>query len=413
MLLMNGIGPELTPQGAGKAQPGAAGGGEAEGQSFFARLLARLGAGGVETLGDAVPGTLSGITVPGSDTEQGAALEDLAAQLDALAAWLAGPAAASVETGAPGTVGSPAPHGSGPQGNTATQAGRGGADPMQAVAQKLGALLAAFDATEGANSRAVLAANASTVPNLAVTGEGVEGAAEFLTIARNLLGLGAARDGAGIQFAAGTAATTAGTVATLASKTSVAPGAGAGTGTEAFRGLLDRVTAPDLQPQPMSNADLRAPMPAADVTPRAEAPAPPASSAPAPSSGFAANLAGQIRGTQLAEGTTRIELSPRGIGGLEIDLARDDNGGLKVTVRAENHGVLTALRENREALLAVLRDSGVTVQDAGLGFEDFGANRQGQQPMETTVSGPADPEAEDDPAPDTATPAEGRIDIMT
>ncbi|PJE34234.1 hypothetical protein CVM52_23305, partial [Pseudooceanicola lipolyticus] len=133
---------------------------------------------------------------------------------------------------------------------------------------------------------------------------------------------------------------------------------------------------------------------------------------------FAANLAAQVKGVQLTEGTTRVELAPRGLGGLEIDVATDDQGGLKVIIRAENPSVLQALREGREALLAVLRDSGAEVQDSALGFENFGRDSRQQTPQDQPQGDAAAAPAEDDlpadaPAPVAAPLPEGQVDIIT
>jgi flagellar hook-length control protein FliK len=149
-------------------------------------------------------------------------------------------------------------------------------------------------------------------------------------------------------------------------------------------------------------------------------PSAPAAPAPAPQpGGFAASLVGQIQGRQIGEGTTRIELAPRGLGGIEIDLAQDDLGALRVTIRAENPAVLHALRDNREALLAMLRDSGVSVDSGSLGFDDMargeGQSHRSQGNGEAVIMS-AELEG-DDPAQPQAAPAAdlgpGRVDMTT
>jgi hypothetical protein len=178
-----------------------------------------------------------------------------------------------------------------------------------------------------------------------------------------------------------------------------------------FKDLVDAATARPFSAS-YAPAEVQAPSGAsAPAAPVASAPA-----APSPPSGFAANLLGQVKGHQLSEGTTRIELAPRGLGSIEIDLVRNDSGELKVTIRAENSAVVGALRDGRDALLLALRENGVAVQSSALGFEDFGRGKgQQQQPQ------PSSPDIDDTPPqdePDTAAaPAsqgiDGRIDIMT
>ena len=272
---------------------------------------------------------------------------------------------------------------------------------LSSAAEKLGALLQQFDDAHGSDSRAVLTQNIAA--SGAALPETVRSNSEFFALARRLLGLVQSDprvDNNPVSLTAnGTAITSA-------------------AGVETVKALLERAAQPrEIQsPQEVRLAlpghDLPSPRPA-EAAP--QPPAPPSTPASTQTAGFAANLAGQIRGTRLAEGTTRIELAPRGLGGIEIDLATDDNGGLKVTIRAENPGVLGALRDNREALLAVLRDGGTTVPDTGLGFESFGGGGRQER------SEPKDPElmasiAEEETVPAQSVPerlAEGRIDIIT
>ncbi len=100
---------------------------------------------------------------------------------------------------------------------------------------------------------------------------------------------------------------------------------------------------------------------------------------PSSSFAFARNVAAQLRGKSFEDGKTRIELSPRGLGDIEVEVARDDLGKHRVILRVENPAVLTALRQDREALLAVLRDSGLDFEESEVGFEEFGGHGFGQQ----------------------------------
>ena len=162
-------------------------------------------------------------------------------------------------------------------------------------------------------------------------------------------------------------------------------------------------------------AETRIPIAVSDPMPMQHAETAHSSHGHSAQANLASNLAGQIRGNPLAEGTTRIELVPKGLGSLEIDLAHDDNGALRITIRAENPAVLGALRENRDMLLSVLRDSGVSVQNGSLGFEEFGRGpRQHQQaePIEYRPRAKDDAIAEDI-SPLDAVVQSGRVDIIT
>ncbi len=92
---------------------------------------------------------------------------------------------------------------------------------------------------------------------------------------------------------------------------------------------------------------------------------------PTPAFAFARSIAAQIRGKTVEDGRTRIELTPRGLGDIEIEVARDDFGKHRIVLRAENPAVLTAFRNDRELILNVLRDSGLSIESGDLDFEGF------------------------------------------
>ncbi|WP_375176191.1 flagellar hook-length control protein FliK [Pseudooceanicola sp.] len=178
----------------------------------------------------------------------------------------------------------------------------------------------------------------------------------------------------------------------------------------ADRGLPPEIqtllSAPQSSPPPVV-ATVAAAMP----TPPADVPA------QAQSNGFARNLAGQIRGVSFTEGTTRIELTPQGLGRLEIEIAPDEAGKLRVVIRAENPAVLNAMRSDREMLAGLLRDGGTTVDDGAMSFEDLGQRRG--TPGQEEATGPAAtlaaaPEDDDEQTEDPQHLAQdGRLNILT
>lgn len=98
----------------------------------------------------------------------------------------------------------------------------------------------------------------------------------------------------------------------------------------------------------------------------------------APAFSFARNVAAQVRGTVFEEGKTRVELTPRGLGDIEVEVARDDSGKLRVVLRAENVAVLTAFRNDREMIIGILRESGIAVNDGEVAFESFDGHQSSQ-----------------------------------
>lgn len=143
----------------------------------------------------------------------------------------------------------------------------------------------------------------------------------------------------------------------------------------------------------------------------------PAEPAVPQTSGFARNLAQQIRSANISEGNTRIALAPRGLGEIEIDLRPDEAGKLRIVLRAENPAVLQALRGDRDGLLLALSEGGTTVDDAELEFEDFSRKqRRTNEVWEDLPPLNPDPDAEQEPqiaAPHTGRIGAGIVDILT
>jgi hypothetical protein len=167
------------------------------------------------------------------------------------------------------------------------------------------------------------------------------------------------------------------------------------------------------------------PAPPSDARPLAASPmgaspadmARPSEAGQPPASGFARNLAQQIRSATLTEGTTRIALAPRGLGEIEIDMGPDEAGNLRIILRAENPAVLQALRGDRDGLLLALSQGGADVRDADLGFEDF-SQRHRRDAEETDAPRGRSPERGIEPAAPIGTEPRriigaGRLDMLT
>ena len=120
---------------------------------------------------------------------------------------------------------------------------------------------------------------------------------------------------------------------------------------------------------------------------------------PAAASSFSKNIANQIQEVTLSPGRTRIELAPRGLGSVVIDIHPKDSGGLQVVLRAENPAVLHALRTDREALLAVISNSDVQQENVSLNFQSFGQSgfSHGEEDNEGSGLNAGQNEVEGDP----------------
>ncbi len=89
------------------------------------------------------------------------------------------------------------------------------------------------------------------------------------------------------------------------------------------------------------------------------------------SSRFAAAIVDQIRTANVADGQTRIELSPRGLGNIEIEVTTDGDGATNVVIRADNSVVLNALREMRDPWVQI---TGME-NNATFSFEDMSSQQ--------------------------------------
>ncbi len=92
---------------------------------------------------------------------------------------------------------------------------------------------------------------------------------------------------------------------------------------------------------------------------------------PNPTVSYVQNLTSQIQSQAINEGVTRIELSPRGLGNILIDLQKQETGGMQVIMRAENPAVLNVLRTDRDTLINIISDGNAFEKDVSLDFEGF------------------------------------------
>lgn len=130
---------------------------------------------------------------------------------------------------------------------------------------------------------------------------------------------------------------------------------------------------------------------------------------------FAAALAAQVRSAEVGDGHTRIALSPRGLGSIEVDVSTGEDGALKIVVRADNPAVLNSLRDERDLLAQALGG----MDTGSLDLQSF-SDRDGQEPQGNRAPVLSTTTAEDsaeggvDTRPlQTAEIGDGRLDIVT
>lgn len=131
---------------------------------------------------------------------------------------------------------------------------------------------------------------------------------------------------------------------------------------------------------------------------------------------FAAVLADQVRAAEVSEGHTRIELNPRGLGALEVDVSTAEDGKLNVVVRAENPGVLSALRSGRELLSQALGDlggGGLDLQSFSQGSDHRGSDQRRASSLAVAAPQGAGAGASGESVPTDDLIGSGRLNIVT
>lgn len=124
-------------------------------------------------------------------------------------------------------------------------------------------------------------------------------------------------------------------------------------------------------------------------------------------------IASQIRAASITEGLTRIELRPHGLGTIEIDLRTDADGSLRMTLRIDNPVVLDAMRADRTALNELMSARGLSLQGQGLSFEHSGNQRGSEERSSPGHAGAAPASPPDDTRDLSQTITGQRLDILT
>lgn len=134
------------------------------------------------------------------------------------------------------------------------------------------------------------------------------------------------------------------------------------------------------------------------------------SNAPTPKP-FAEALLTQIKSAEVSEGRTLVNLHPRGLGAVSIEVISEQDAAAKVIIRADNPAVAQALRDERQLLAqAIGLGDGATLE-----FSDHsrGNDRNGSDPAVTgALTTVAEPDTEQ-PAKAPSLVRGGAIDLLT
>lgn len=132
----------------------------------------------------------------------------------------------------------------------------------------------------------------------------------------------------------------------------------------------------------------------------------------APQAKFTQAVMGQLRTVDIQEGTTRVELNPRGLGNVEIEMKTNSDGSLSVVVRAESAHVLSSLREERDLLAQIIAQGG----EASVDFQEFSSgDQQGFEEQAGFAGGVASADSSEEAVESSQadTIGNGQLDLMT
>lgn len=157
------------------------------------------------------------------------------------------------------------------------------------------------------------------------------------------------------------------------------------------------------------------------LSPPQPTPAPAPNPAAAPEEQLRQHVSQQIRGLDTADNKLRFSLSPYGMGEIEIEVMRSENGRMQIAMTTESASVLSMLRQDRDQLLDALQSRGISADNADLDFQTFddrGRNGGQQQgPEFTQKAAQADDAPGSDAQPLAQTPSSnlsaGQLDILT
>jgi flagellar hook-length control protein FliK len=86
---------------------------------------------------------------------------------------------------------------------------------------------------------------------------------------------------------------------------------------------------------------------------------------------FANLINSQIKNVDLGDRKTRIELAPKGLGEIEINIENDASGKMRAVIRVENPAVLELMKTDKSQLMDLLSQKGIDLGDGTLDFEGF------------------------------------------
>lgn len=159
------------------------------------------------------------------------------------------------------------------------------------------------------------------------------------------------------------------------------------------------------------------------LSPPAPTPPPAPNPTAAPEEQLRQHVTQQIRSLDVGDNKMRFSLSPFGMGEIEVEVMRSENGRMQIAMTTETASVLNVLRQDREQLLDALQARGISADSADLDFQTFGERgrqdgRDARGVLQENAEGPGEldglTQSDAGSAPATRmTTGPGQLDILT
>lgn len=128
---------------------------------------------------------------------------------------------------------------------------------------------------------------------------------------------------------------------------------------------------------------------------------------------FSSVIVNQMRSAQFTQNHIKVELAPRGLGEIEVDVEADASGKMRAVIRAENPVVLDMLKADKSQLHELLQSKGFEISSDDLEFAERepGGGQGGD--AEGNRFGAEDSENADSPREHASIISSNTIDIRT
>ena len=105
-------------------------------------------------------------------------------------------------------------------------------------------------------------------------------------------------------------------------------------------------------------------------------------------------IARAINNSEKDQNKIKIELSPKGLGEIEISMEKDDDGFVRAVIKAENSQVLEMFRNDKNSFLELMKNGGLDFFNSQLDFQHKEKSESESDSTDSEFTGEDDPEGQ-------------------